>query len=177
MKGVINLIKGDRVNLIALDEGICELMYTWVNDPSLRELTGARFPVNIEEHTRWFKNICLDDKNKTFGIQLKKGTVIGIVGFKNIDYISRRVESFIYIGNVEQRGKGYGQEALNLLCNFCFNILNMHKIYCYVFEYNDGSKNLHIKAGFLQEGYLKEHYFRNGKYHDVFMYSRIRDQR
>lgn len=169
------MIKGKRVNLVPLNDECFDLILTWVNDPEIREFTGSRFPVSRIEHEVWFKSRAIDKYNKTFAIQLvdtKK--FIGIVGNNEYDPINRTTYPFIYIGNSDYKGKGYGQEALNLIINFCFHELNIHKVFGYLFSYNKASKNMLEKCGYILEGTLKEHWYKNGKYHDVLVMGRVR---
>lgn len=169
------MIEGTTLKLIGLDENLCHLSFAWINDPMLRDSIGSKYPVNLKEHILWFENICLDVDNKTFGIQLNCGETIGMIGIKNIDYLNQYAEIFIYLGNSKHRGKGYGTEAINLMCTYYFDTLNLHKINSFVFDYNIASQKMFLKAGFEQEGLLKKHWFRKGEFHDVYLFAKLRD--
>ena len=95
-------------------------------------------------------------------------------GLKNFDSINKRAELFISIGNSEflstpsSKG-GYGTDAVKTLVNYCFNHLNIHKISLNVFASNKRAIRCYEKAGFVQEGLLKQHHFSNGAYEDVYV--------
>lgn len=170
------MIIGKRIQLVALDDNCFNLTLKWVNDPEIRMFTGSRFPVSIYEHEEWFKNKATDKYNKTFAIQLKSTKeIIGIVGNTEYDSINRTTNPFIYIGEKELQGKGLGQEALSLMLDFCFSILNVHRVYGYLFEYNVASKKMLEKCGYIHEGTLKQHWYKDGKYHDVLVMGRIKE--
>ncbi|RQD82902.1 MAG: N-acetyltransferase, partial [Methanocalculus sp. MSAO_Arc2] len=57
---------------------------------------------------------------------------------------------------------------LRILCNYAFNYLNIHKIYCKTD--NQYAARLYEKVGFSHEGTLHEHAFHYGKYIDKFVY-------
>lgn len=77
-----------------------------------------------------------------FVIDLDNEKSIGIVGFKNLDWVNRNSELFIYIGDEEYWGKGYGTQALELIIKFAFNNLNLHMLYLEVFSYNKNATKL-----------------------------------
>ncbi|SER70998.1 GNAT family N-acetyltransferase [Psychrobacillus sp. OK032] len=170
------MIVGKRVQLIALDEDSFDLTLKWINDPSIRMFTGAKFPVTKIEHETWFKSKALDKYNKTFAIQsIETKQIIGLVGNNDYDPLNRTTYPFIYIGEKVNQGKGIGQEAFSLIINFCFEVLNVHRIYGYLFEYNTASRNMLEKCGYILEGVLKEHWYKDGKYHNVLVMGRVKD--
>ena len=81
---------------------------------------------------------------------------------------SAKVKIFSY---EENHGKGYGSEALNLLIDYAFNNLNLHKVTLKVVDYNKQAIKLYEKKGFVKEGILKENILQNNEYLDVSIYS------
>ena len=164
------MIVGDRIELVPLAPEHFDLTLKWINNPNLRVMTGTRFPVSQYEHEGWFKSRATDKYNKTYVIRVKENLqVIGIIGNSEYDPINRMTNIFVYIGETDFKGKGYGQESLNLYINFCFNEINIHKIIGYLYEYNKASRNMLEKCGYILEGTLKNHWFKDGKYHDVLV--------
>lgn len=170
------MIIGKKVQLIALDEECFDLTLKWINDPGIRMFTGAKFPVSKFEHESWFKSKALDKFNKTFAIQIiETKQIIGLVGNSGFDPLNRSTYPFIYIGEKENQGKGIGQEAFSLLTNFCFEVLNVHRVYGYLFEYNLASKNMFEKCGYKLEGVLQQHWYKDGKYHNVLVMGKVKN--
>ncbi|MFC0187168.1 GNAT family N-acetyltransferase [Fictibacillus aquaticus] len=168
------MIIGNRVQLIALNEECLSLTLNWINDPDIRIFTGARFPVSIYEHEHWFKAKATDKYNKTYAIQMiNSKKIIGLVGNTEYDPINKTTYPFIYIGEKENQGKGIGQEAFSLFLDFCFNTLNVRRVYGYLFEYNAASRNMLEKCGYTLEGVLNEHWYKDGKYHNVLLMGRV----
>jgi len=164
------MIVGERIELIPLAEEHFDLTLKWINNPNLRVMTGTRFPVSQYEHEGWFKARATDKYNKTYVIRLKgESQPIGLVGNAEYDYINRITNLFIYIGETDFMGKGYGQETLNLYKDFCFNEMNIHKTLAYMYSYNNVSIKMFEKCGYILEGTLKSHWFKDGKYHDVLV--------
>ena len=62
-----------------------------------------------------------------------------------MDYINRVGEVGIFIGNKNYWNGGYGYEALSLLLDFGFNILNLNNINLRVYSYNNHAINCYKK--------------------------------
>jgi ribosomal-protein-alanine N-acetyltransferase len=54
--------------------------------------------------------------------------------------------------------------------------MNLHRIEAYVGLANEPSNKLMQKFGFTKEGLLREHYLRDGIYHDSLIYSLLRKE-
>ena len=87
--------------------------------------------------------------------------------FNSIQHEKLSDDNCIFIGEEENRSKGYGTEALKLLLDYGFNYLNLHSIMLCVMSFNERAIACYKKVGFKEAGRLRENYFLNGKYHDV----------
>ena len=58
-------------------------------------------------------------------------------------------------------------EAVRLLLDFGFGELNLHRISLHVFEDNERARSVYRKAGFIEEGLLREAAFIDGRYRSV----------
>ncbi|MFX5622814.1 GNAT family N-acetyltransferase, partial [Acinetobacter baumannii] len=65
------------------------------------------------------------------------------------------------------QGRGLAVQATRLALDYGFSVLNLHKIYLIVDRENEKAVHVYAKAGFRQEGVLKEEFFMNGQYRDV----------
>ena len=72
----------------------------------------------------------------------------------------------IFIGDKACWGKGYGPDAIRQLLRYAFEELNLHKVYLTHFGQNERGRRCYEKCGFVQEGVLRDHAFKGGKYHD-----------
>lgn len=171
------MIVGEKVILAGLSLDAAPKILSWVNDPEIKFLTGALFPVSEFEHSDWIQTRAKSQHEKLFLIKDKSsGTYIGTIGLKNIDFVNSNAELYIIIGDKCFRGSGFGTDAIIVLVNFCFTMLNLHKVYLRVFEYNSAGIRTYEKTGFKVEGTLKEHHFANGKYYDVILMAIINNK-
>ena len=70
----------------------------------------------------------------------------------------------------EQRGQGYGFEAVSLICKFAFYELGLHKIRLAVNSNNQKAIHVYEKVGFKKEGIDREALFQDGQWLDIYNY-------
>lgn len=93
---------------------------------------------------------------------------ISMYGIKRLPFLSGLVgysidEAFI--------GKGIATEAVKLVTAFGFEQLRLHRLEAYVSPQNTGSIRVLEKAGFFNEGLLREFLYINGRWEDHFHYA------
>lgn len=169
------MIPGNDVFISALNIADKSIILKWVNNPELKSKIGTIYPISDIEHEKWFSSRFGNSNEKIFGIISKKdGCLIGIIGLKNIDFINRHAELYIYIGDNQYLSKGLGTDAIQTLVDFSFDQLNLHKVYLNVFDYNEKAIKVYERVGFAVEGVLKDALYRDGQYHDVILMGRIK---
>ena len=80
------------------------------------------------------------------------------------------------IGAAEERGKGYGTQALRLLLRFAFAELNLFRVSAIVPEYNEGAIALLKKFGFVQEVCRRQSLERDGRRWDLLVFGLLYDE-
>lgn len=108
----------------------------------------------------------------SFGIYSKNSQKL--IGHISLYAIKRLPYSSAFIGySVDKNyiGKGIATEAANLVLEFAFQTINIHRIEAYVSPKNEGSIRVLEKAGLQREGLLRELLFINGEWEDHFMYA------
>ena len=73
-------------------------------------------------------------------------------------------------------GKGYAFEAVNLVTKHAFETMNIHRIQINVIEMNGRAVNLYERAGAVKEGRLREAFYYQNKYHDMLIYSILKNE-
>jgi RimJ/RimL family protein N-acetyltransferase len=66
----------------------------------------------------------------------------------NINHVDRKAMLGILIGEADYRGRGYGTEAVQLLLQYAFNLLNLNSVSLGVFEFNPAALRCYEKVGF-----------------------------
>ncbi len=82
----------------------------------------------------------------------------------------------IAIGILEDyRGRGIGSAAQSMLVDYLFAHTTMHRIQAYTDAENLAERGALARAGFEEEGILRSAQWRAGAWHDVVLFSRLRD--
>jgi RimJ/RimL family protein N-acetyltransferase len=68
----------------------------------------------------------------------------------------RTAEIGIFIGEKDCWGKGYGAEAMTLLLDYAFNLLNLNSVMLGVFSFNERAISLYRRLGFREIGRRRE---------------------
>ena len=174
------MLIGEKIILRPLKVEDLEKTCHWRNNLELIRLTqGIRFPKTVEMEKEWF-NYALSDKsnrNIYFGIDvIESNSFIGLIQLTNIDYISGTAVLGYVIGEKEKRGKGYGKEAKKLIIKYAFQTLNLRKITEYNVSFNEAAIKMNLNStGFRQEGKLIKHVYYDIEYHDVLIFSVLKE--
>lgn len=142
-------IEGEKVYLSPMNLEDIEKYVKWMNDFSTTDGLGSSSKVTTFESERaWLINN-MDKKEQQFAIVLKEtDELIGNCGFVDINHLHQRGEVGLFIGEEENRSKGYGTEALSLLVEYGFNYLNLKNIMLKVFSFNKRAIKSYEKIGF-----------------------------
>ncbi|MEW6686469.1 MAG: GNAT family protein [Candidatus Edwardsbacteria bacterium] len=170
-------IIGGRIYLRAIEMKDLETFLCWFNDSEVREFLATIYPLN-EIREREFIEKCYQDKSWVIlNILLKeKNLLIGNMSLMRIDWVHRQAEFGICIGEKGYWNKGYGTEATKLLLKYGFDTLNLHRIYLFVYEWNQRGIKCYEKAGFKIEAILRGAKFKDGRYFNVVLMSILRDE-
>lgn len=91
---------------------------------------------------------------------------IGFVYSYNFSLVNQNCKILTYIDK-DFRNFGVGTFAAVEFINYLFETYPLEKIYTTVFDYNENSLESNFKAGFIEEGELKEYRYYEGKYHSL----------
>lgn len=162
---------GERIYLSPISIEDAEKYVEWLSDFRTSDGTGKSANLlTVEAERKWIEST-LNSNEMVFAIvSLEKDKLIGNCAIMKVDHKDRTCELGIFIGDEENRNKGYGAEALQLLLDFGFNYQNMHNIHLTVKSFNERAINCYKKIGFKEYGRRRESEFVNGKYYDrVYM--------
>jgi RimJ/RimL family protein N-acetyltransferase len=102
--------------------------------------------------------------------------LVGTCQLHSLHTIYRSAELQIRIGERDNQGKGYGSEAVYLLLRHGFEDRNLHRIGLHVFDDNLAAIRIYTKAGFKEEGRLREAAFINGRLKDILLFGLLRSE-
>lgn len=167
-------IEGDRVRFTPLQLENIYQHFRWNNDPELNRLDSE---VPYEEETfsefkRRFERMREESSSsRDFEIHQKDGPLIGVAFVTDLSPHNRHGNVGITIGDRDYWGKGYGRESLELLLEYCFEELDLHRVGAEIFEYNEAWRRLVQAAGFQKEGTAREYLYRDEQFWNKESYS------
>jgi RimJ/RimL family protein N-acetyltransferase len=135
----------------------------------LRYLGQAAKCISLESEKKALEHMTSEGHN--FAVVLKEeDRLIGNASVFDIQQIHQQAEIGLFIGEAEDRGRGYGQETVKLLVDYGFRYLNLNNIMLKVFSANTIAINAYTKCGFKEIGRRTRCYFVENKWHDeIFM--------
>ena len=173
------MYEGRLVRLRAFDNSDLMRCLAYSNDYDvMRGASGAiLYPSTVDDEARAMgQSTSYTSGEYQFASEtLDESRFIGKCGFTRVNWKNRVAEIAILIGEKDCRGKGYGTDAVQVLCRFGFEEMNLHKLKAVVFDFNESALRCYEKCGFVREGLLKEEMFREGRYHDVAVLGLLRN--
>ena len=179
------MIPGKRVRLRRIEREDLPRFAEWMNDPELRAHLAQVYPLSQSQEQQWFEaTLRLEPALQPFAIEARlatrrKGfdwTLVGTIGFHNLDWRNRTAELGMFLGPREVWGKGYGTEALRVLAAFAFGELNLNRLWLRVYEDNARARRSYEKVGFRLEGRLRQDRFHEGRYHETLVMGLLREE-
>lgn len=99
---------------------------------------------------------------------------IGCVDLFEFDPRNKRAGVGILIANQADRGKGYATEALHLIIDYAFEVLDLHQLFSNVRVDNESSVALFKRLGFEITGLKQDWIYYQGKFYDEYTMQLIR---
>ena len=150
-------------------------LFCWANDTAAARLDFAYRPVDMMAHQQWWDSLGKDTSKVVFAIRkIDMPAIIGYVQIAGINSVHRSAEIGIRIGSEQNRGHGYGKEALRLAVDFCWNHLNLNRAQLVVFNHNHRAISAYKAAGFKKEGLLRKAAFIGGAWVDLVPMAMLR---
>lgn len=171
------VVPGERIYLSLVRREDLPLYARWFAD---LEMTTYLGPVGMsfmpEHEDEWYRSVVADKLNKTFAIVVREGQrVIGSVGLKNVNQRHGSAELGIAIGDKGSWGKGYGSEAVRLMCDYGFTFLGLELIYLWHVAFNERGHRAYLSAGLREAGRLRGAFLFDGRRYDNVLMDVIRE--
>ena len=166
---------GERIFLSPMNVDDADTYTRWLNDFNVTDgLGNSSMITTIDSEKEWLKS---NTNTYQFAIVETDGeNLLGNCGLQNIDLIRQAAEVGLFIGDAENRSKGYGTEALNLILAYGFDYLNLNNIMLKVFAFNEVAINCYKKVGFKEIGRRRQSYYKKGDFFDEIYMDILREE-
>lgn len=138
------MLRGENINLRALEPSDLDVLYNWENDTSIWKVSQTIAPFSKNILAKYLENAHQDIFTaKQLRLMIEKdNTPIGTIELFDFDPVNLRCGIGIWIVDEENRRKGYAKESLTLIIKYAFSNLHLNQIYCNISSRNQASINL-----------------------------------
>lgn len=166
-----------RIYLRLMTRDDTENIIKWRNNDVVRSQFIYQKLFTKESHEKWIETMIDTGKVVQMVIMLVEGDrPIGSVYIRDIDKEHKKGEYGVFIGEEDCLGKGYGTEAAELMTEYAFEYIGLHKLMLRVYAGNERAIRSYEKAGFVKEAYLKDDVYVQGQYRDIVLMARINNE-
>jgi ribosomal-protein-alanine N-acetyltransferase len=169
------LLEGKTVNLRVMEKEDLPLFAEWANKP---EVFGEYNPLHQMSKAEAEKMIENSSDIKPFIVEKKDGTKVGFIFHFHVLHMGTGTKQ-LEVGYTlvpDERGKGYGTEALAIMVDYLFLSKDIMRIQAQTDQRNVASQKVLEKAGFKKEGTLRNNFFMRGEWTDDYIYSILREE-
>lgn len=162
----------ERIRLRAMEPEDLEVMYQIENNPELWEVSSFTVPYSryaLKEYIAHSQNDLYADKQlRLMIVRQTDHSVIGTIDLT--DYVPLHGRGAVGIAILkEHRRQGYAAEALQLLCEYAFEFLNLRQLYAHIPADNTPSLELFTSCGFTESGLLIDWLRSENSYKDAVL--------
>lgn len=154
------------VELKSVTESDRQRLYDWRVDPGVDRWMSDPVAPDWGLHNYWFDSLLSDPNLQGWGIYFAHEPV-GFLSLTGLLSPNQRAEWGWYVASPVARGRGVGRAAQVLGLDIAFGDYGLERVWAQVLADNDTALRAQGAAGFRREGYLRNHLFKDGSFHDV----------
>lgn len=151
----------------------------WRNQPEVYKNLYSQELITEEQHIGYFHKYVETGLVRQYIIvaDIEGAPIdIGTVFLKGIDHGSRKAEYGLFIGESCARGKGFACLIASAALNVAFGELGLNRVYLTVFSENAPAIRSYEKAGFKNEGFLRQDFYDGKQYHDIIVMGVLKEE-
>lgn len=158
----MSILTGNNIKLRALEPSDIDLLYDWENNSQVWSVSNTLVPFSRFILEKYIADSHMDIfQAKQLRLMLdyygdNNSETIGAIDLYDFDPLHRRAGIGILINEEKYRNRGFASEALQLLINYSFTILQLHQLFCYIDCDNKVSIKLFEKFRFKITGEKKD---------------------
>ncbi len=159
----MSILTGNSIKLRALEPSDVDLLYSWENNSEIWCVSNTLVPFSRFVLEKYIADSHMDIfQAKQLRLMIDhfnpggRNETIGAIDLYDFDPMHRRAGIGILISDEKHRNRGFASEALHLLINYSFSVLQLHQLFCYIDCDNKISIKLFEKFRFKITGEKKD---------------------
>lgn len=165
-----------KINLRPVERDDLFTIQRWRNKKEIQPFVREYRELSLTHLTKWLESQILSDKFEFFLIEDERGTPIGVTGLTYIDWVSKNADLHLAIYEKEWIDEVYAPEVRDVMLDYGFNQLNLHRIYAEVYEIDRKKVKFFSDSNFKLDATLREHHYCNGEYINSHIYSLLKTE-
>lgn len=175
------MIRGEHVNLRAVDRHDGPSVFRWFNDPDVMRYWGApestRSLAWVQHQIEgWIEEEIRLGRPSALVVERLDGDPIGLVVVSSYAPTARSAQLSIMIGETALWGQGLGRDLLQSMLDTCFLSWNLHRVWLRSEATNERAHRLYRRCGFTHEATLRQAAFLDGRFEDVFVFGLLAEE-
>ncbi|MGN6325151.1 GNAT family N-acetyltransferase [Pseudolysinimonas sp.] len=172
------ILTGSRTRLRGVRESDLEPLIRWRSEPALDILQSSTIDPPAEHQFREFLRSHASGPSsrdrRGFAVETveEPNRLLGFVTLSGIEAQHRSAEFAIAL-DPSSGGHGYGVDATRTMVRYGFREVGLHRVWLNVWAYNDRAIRTYRRAGFVEEGRLRDAVFHDGRWHDELVMSAL----
>ena len=145
-----------------------------LQDAETTRLTGTHATFTEDQIRGWLASRSEEHDRADWAIIHEvDGEYLGEVVLMDLDPHNESMGFRIALSSVSVFGKGYGSEATKAVVDYGTDEVGLHRITLEVVDFNTRAQRVYAKAGFHQEGLLREAWYWDGEWSDVILMAKV----
>lgn len=158
-----------------VEESDLESIRALRNDPSTWMYLTDPHLISRDTQKQWLAALAERRDRMYFTVFDSTHPFVGVIRMDEYDQLHRSIRVGADVVP-ELRGRGYGRQIFAAVKKYCFDTLNLHRVWLAVLESNEHAFRLYEKQGFRTEGRYRQAIFRDGKYLDYILMSLLEEE-
>jgi RimJ/RimL family protein N-acetyltransferase len=170
------MLRGDVIELRPVRDADLATLYELMTNLDTR---GPYFPLGVMSEpafrTAFAKN-GFWDADEGMLVMVKDGEIVGEIEYFPITHYLQGYEISYQLFGDQHARRGYTSDAVRLLVGYVFGRKRVNRMQLNIHPGNVASKRVAQKCGFTFEGMMRGCWFHQGEYHDLEVWSILRDE-
>ncbi len=167
------MLQGKLVILRRCEPGDREHIRRWQNDPLVFRWMDYVRPFSMADIEESEERAARE--GQPFIIEAD-GRPLGRIGLNNFRPRDQMASLYIFVGERESWGKGYGRDAMMALLVHAFDTLNLRQVDLWTLADNERAIHMYKECGFVEDGRLRDRSWIEGRYIDHLVMSITADE-
>jgi RimJ/RimL family protein N-acetyltransferase len=166
------MIAGRLVSLRPVEDGDLPLIHRWMNEPGVWRGMDYERPFSLADVR---EDIARSREEGQPFIIVRDGRPIGRIGLNAFRRRDRIASLYMYIGEEDAQGRGFGADAVRTLLAYAFDRMDLGRVELWALGDNEPALALYRSCGFEEEARLSERSWKEGRWVDRVVMSVSRE--